>query len=134
MADVFARDYPARPDAVAAARRDTARRAEELGIDRARLADLALAVSEAVTNAVVHAYRSGPPGLVRLRVTREGEDVHVTVSDQGGGMRPRPDSPGLGLGLPLIARLSASLEVSTGERGGTTLCMTFPLGDRTLAA
>jgi serine/threonine-protein kinase RsbW/stage II sporulation protein AB (anti-sigma F factor) len=134
VADVFSRDYPARPEAVAAARRDTARRARELRVDPARLADLALAVSEAVTNVVLHAYRSGPPGLVRLEVSREGEEVHVTVSDQGGGMRPRPDSPGLGLGLPLIARLTASLEVSTGERGGTTLCMTFPLGDRTMAA
>jgi serine/threonine-protein kinase RsbW/stage II sporulation protein AB (anti-sigma F factor) len=49
-------------------------------------------------------------------------------------MRPRPDSPGLGLGLPLIARLSASLEVATAESGGTRLCMSFPLaGDRIAA-
>ena len=134
MADVFVREYPARPDAVACARRDTTSEAERLGVDPARLPDLILAVSEAVTNAVLHAYRAGPPGVVRLEVGRAGDAVRVTVADEGGGMRPRPDSPGLGLGLPLIARVSASLEVSAGERGGTMVRMTFPLRARSVAA
>src|SRR3712207_9020716 len=43
----------------------------------------------------------------------EPEDgcVLVTVSDEGSGMRPRPDSPGLGLGLPLISQMTHSFEV-----------------------
>jgi len=130
----FARDYPARPDAVAAARRDISQHARELGVDPARLPDLTLAVSEAVTNVVLHAYRGGPPGGVHLEVHREAGEVLVVVADDGAGMRPRPDSPGLGFGLPLIARLSASLEVSTGDAGGTRLCMTFPLSGAQVAA
>jgi serine/threonine-protein kinase RsbW/stage II sporulation protein AB (anti-sigma F factor) len=130
----FARAYPARPDAVASARRDATRAARELGVEAERLADLVLAVSEAVTNVVLHAYRQGPPGDVHVDVRREGDGVRVTVTDQGAGMRPRPDSPGLGLGLPLIARLSASLEVATGDAGGTRLCMTFPLAAERVAA
>ncbi len=127
-------DYPARPEAVARARRDVAQAAGELGVDPGRLADLLLAVSEAVTNAVLHAYRDRAPGGVRLELRREGDEVRVTVADEGAGMRPRPDSPGLGLGLPLIARLSASLEVATGETGGTRLCMSFPVAGERVAA
>jgi serine/threonine-protein kinase RsbW/stage II sporulation protein AB (anti-sigma F factor) len=130
----FVRHYPARPEAVAAARREIAEAARGLGVDPATLADLTLAVSEAVTNVVLHAYRQGPQGDVHLEVHREEAEVRITVSDHGAGMRPRPDSPGLGLGLPLIARLSASLEVATAESGGTRLCMSFPLaGDRIAA-
>ncbi len=93
-----------------------------------------LAVSEAVTNAVLHAYRDRPAGEVHVEVHRDAAEVRITVADEGAGMRPRPDSPGLGLGLPLIARLSTSLEVATGDAGGTRLCMTFPLeGDRVAA-
>ncbi len=130
----FVREYPARPAAVAAARRDVTQAAREQGVDPARVADLMLAVSEAVTNVVLHAYREGPPGVVHLEVERAEEGLRVTVADQGAGMRPRPDSPGLGLGLPLIARLTASLEVATGDTGGTRLCMTFPLEGERVAA
>ena len=38
---------------------------------------------------------------------------------------PRPDSPGLGLGLPLIATLTESLELGTGEDDATEVRMTF---------
>jgi serine/threonine-protein kinase RsbW/stage II sporulation protein AB (anti-sigma F factor) len=130
----FVHDYPARPDAVAHARRDVAQVTRQLGVDPQRLADLMLAVSEAVTNAVLHAYRDRPAGEVHVEVHRDAAEVRITVADEGAGMRPRPDSPGLGLGLPLIARLSTSLEVATGDAGGTRLCMTFPLeGDRVAA-
>ena len=83
-----------------------------------------LAVSEAVANVTVHAYRDErPPGadLGRVRVSAriDGDELSVVVSDDGVGMSPRPDSPGLGLGLPLIAQLSDGLEIEqrpTGSR------------------
>jgi len=37
----------------------------------------------------------------------------VTVGDEGHGIVPRPDSPGLGLGLPLIARLTQRCEIES---------------------
>jgi serine/threonine-protein kinase RsbW len=44
------------------------------------------------------------------------------------GMRPRPDSPGLGLGMPLISDLATSLEVADSDGdAGTLLRMTFTL-------
>jgi serine/threonine-protein kinase RsbW len=73
-----------------------------------------LAVSEAVANVTVHAYRdeqrpADAPGRVRVAARIDGGDLWVVVSDDGVGMAPRADSPGLGLGLPLIAQLSDGL-------------------------
>jgi serine/threonine-protein kinase RsbW len=83
-----------------------------------------LAVSEAVANVAVHAYRGeqgsdDAPGRVRVSARIDGDDLRVVVSDDGVGMAPRADSPGLGLGLPLIAELSDGLEIEqrpTGSR------------------
>jgi anti-sigma regulatory factor (Ser/Thr protein kinase) len=83
-----------------------------------------LAVSEAVANATVHAYRDerardAGSGRVRVSARIDGDELWVVVSDDGVGMSPRPDSPGLGLGLPLIAQLSDGLEIEqrpTGSR------------------
>jgi serine/threonine-protein kinase RsbW/stage II sporulation protein AB (anti-sigma F factor) len=51
----------------------------------------------------------------------------VVVSDEGRGILPRPDSPGLGLGLPLIATLASSLELGTNDRDETEVRMVFEL-------
>jgi anti-sigma regulatory factor (Ser/Thr protein kinase) len=40
-------------------------------------------------------------------------------------MTPRPDSPGLGLGLPLLAALTERFEVQSRPGGGTRLCLFF---------
>jgi len=84
-----------------------------------------LAVSEAVSNAVIHAYRSDDPGTVRLRAEAVDGRLVVEVTDEGGGLMPRPDSPGMGLGLPLMAKLTRELEVMHPEQGGTTVRLVF---------
>ncbi len=90
--------------------------------------DLALAVGEACANVVVHAYPPGDVGSLIVEAEVEGDEITVTVSDQGSGMIPRPDSPGLGLGLPLIANLADRLEIGDGPDGvGTCLKMAFGL-------
>jgi serine/threonine-protein kinase RsbW/stage II sporulation protein AB (anti-sigma F factor) len=53
------------------------------------------------------------------------DTVHVVVRDHGRGMTPRPDSPGLGLGLPLMTRLADAVQISTHPEGGTEVRMTF---------
>ena len=53
------------------------------------------------------------------------DELTVIVTDDGRGMRPRPDSPGLGLGLPTIGRLAALVDLRVPEGGGTELSMTF---------
>jgi len=87
-----------------------------------------LAVSEAVTNAVVHAYVGARrPGAVRVAAWLEDDSLLVEVSDDGGGMMPRLDSPGLGIGLPFIADTADTLDIGSSPRGGAQLRMTFAL-------
>jgi anti-sigma regulatory factor (Ser/Thr protein kinase) len=88
---------------------------------------VAITISEAVTNAVVHAYPAGVDGGIRLVATLHPGSLVVEVSDRGRGMTPAADSPGMGIGLGLIARLSDGFEIQDG-RSGTTLTMRFDLG------
>lgn len=116
---------PARAENVAIVRHAVGGLAEALDVDEAVLSDMKLAVTEACTNVVVHAYPDGEGDMV-LSGQTEGRRLTLVVADNGTGMVPRPDSPGLGLGLPLIATLTASLEI--GSKGaGSALRMTFDL-------
>lgn len=126
-AEPFLVEVPAAPASVAEARDAVAEWAEELGASRAEVAALRLCVSEAVTNSIVHAYLDCPPGLVRVSALADGDEVVLSVEDEGCGMRPHPDSPGLGMGLPLMGQMAGSLNiVSVPERArGCCLRMTF---------
>ena len=118
---------PARAENVAVVRHAVGGLGEVLEVDDQTLSDIKLAVTEACTNVVVHAYPDveGPMGL---RASIEGRSLSLVVIDRGRGIVPRPDSPGLGLGLPLIATLAESLELGTGLSEETEVRMTFDLG------
>src|SRR4051812_37894487 len=116
------------PEAVPARRRAGVQFAAGAGAGAAALDGLRLAVSEAVTNVILHAYPDREePGPVELTAALEGAELFVTVRDEGTGMTPRIDSPGLGLGLPLIAQTAHSLEVRPAPSGGTEMRMSFRL-------
>jgi serine/threonine-protein kinase RsbW/stage II sporulation protein AB (anti-sigma F factor) len=96
--------------------------------DRALLSDIALAITEAATNVVLHAYRDrAAPGVLSVRAERTGDHIDLTVLDEGTGLTPRVDSPGLGLGLGLIAQVADAADVRTPETGGTEVVMRFNL-------
>jgi serine/threonine-protein kinase RsbW len=89
---------------------------------------IALAVSEATTNVVMHAYRrEALAGTFSLDLEVHDGSLVIDVRDNGLGMRPRLDSPGLGFGLPLIASLTDGFAVAPGEKGGTCVSMRFAL-------
>jgi anti-sigma regulatory factor (Ser/Thr protein kinase) len=117
---------PARPENVAVARHAIGGFADVLDVADQTLADVKLAVTEACTNVVVHAYPDGE-GPMGLRATVHDDLLRIVVIDEGRGILPRADSPGLGLGLPLIATLAESLELGTGSREETEVRMTFRL-------
>src|SRR3954447_12328225 len=117
---------PARPENVAVARHAIGGFADVLEMPDQTLADVKLAVTEACTNVVVHAYPDGV-GPMGLRATAAEGVLRVVVVDEGRGILPRADSPGLGLGLPLIATLAESLELGTGDNEETEVRMTFRL-------
>src|SRR4051812_40732123 len=94
--------FPAVPACVSGAREVVTAFAGEHAVPEPPLENLRLALSEAVTNAVVHGYRRRPPGTITVVVAVEDGAVIVSVTDDGDGMSPRIDSPGLGLGMPLM--------------------------------
>jgi anti-sigma regulatory factor (Ser/Thr protein kinase) len=87
---------------------------------------IALAVSETVTNAVVHAYGGDSRGQVHVRCHVDGERFIVEVADEGVGIGLSQGSPGIGHGLAMVGALVQRLDVSPGPGGrGTTVTMAF---------
>jgi serine/threonine-protein kinase RsbW len=121
------RSLPADPSAPSAARRAVKDFLRAHGADPGALSDVLLAVSEVVTNCVVHAYRGQPGGTVDLEARRTGDRLVLSVTDDGSGMAPRLDSPGLGLGLPLVGRVAQRVDISAQSGGGTMVSMCFDL-------
>ena len=117
---------PAVPASVGELRHALSSELEALPVPSSLVEDIGLAVSEAATNAVLHAYLGASrPGPLLLSARLMDDTVHVVVRDHGRGMTPRPDSPGLGLGLPLMTRLADAVQISTHPEGGTEVRMTF---------
>jgi serine/threonine-protein kinase RsbW/stage II sporulation protein AB (anti-sigma F factor) len=77
---------------------------------------------------VVHAYGEGE-GPMEIAASVDDTVLRVTVRDEGLGIVPRPDSPGLGLGLPLIATLTESLELGKTPDDRTEVTMVFRLDE-----
>ena len=122
------RTLPAVPEAVPELRRALVDFARRAGASSFVLDQIRLAISEAVTNVVIHAYvGAAEPGPVRVAAHVEDATVSVLVADEGRGMVPRLDSPGLGMGLALIAHAADNLDVHDGDPIGTQLRMTFAL-------
>ena len=121
---------PARAENIAPLRRAVVAYAGSNGASERQREDIALAVSEALSNAVLHAYVGHErPGDVGVDAWIDERALMVVVCDEGVGMLPRPDSPGLGLGLPLIARMTEHLEVASPDTmPGMRLRMTFAIG------
>jgi anti-sigma regulatory factor (Ser/Thr protein kinase) len=110
------------------ARREIAELARRAGVPDHALNAVRLAVSEAVSNAVIHGYRGDGSGEVTLLVEAEDSRLDVRVRDTGCGMSPHADGRGAGLGLPLIAELSDAMDVRPfADTGGTEVHMTFRL-------
>lgn len=84
------------------------------------------AASEALTNVVLHAYGERP-GEIHVTAALTGGQLWVLVADDGRGLDARSGSPGLGLGLGLISRLTDDLVIAKCASGGAELRMGFKL-------
>ena len=122
--------FPAAPQSVADARRAARTAAHSYGVDAVMIDAIALCVSEAMTNAVVHAYRDhAEPGGVEVEAHKPDSFICIYVRDEGSGMEPRTDSPGSGFGLPMIAELASDVSIRSrdSDAPGTELAMRFDL-------
>ena len=124
----LSRSLPAVPASVVQARHDVIEFARRSGAAGERLEDVRLAVSEAVTNVVLHAYDGEEPGSVALTAAVAGEELWVLVADDGHGLQASSRRPGLGMGLALIASVCDLFSVVKRGSGGTELRMRFALG------
>jgi anti-sigma regulatory factor (Ser/Thr protein kinase) len=124
--DPFRIDATALAIEVARIRRAVVDEAEAHGVAPELRADIALALSEACSNVVTHAYPDvATPGPIIVEAYHEEGSFVVIVSDEGVGIAPRTASPGLGLGLALIARLTDRLQIESNGQGGGKLTMAF---------
>jgi serine/threonine-protein kinase RsbW len=120
---------PARAENVAVVRHAIGGLAETLGMDPIAVSDLKTIVTEACTNAAIHAYGDGD-GPLEVEVNPDEDGLTVVVRDHGSGIRPTPDldQQRLRLGLPLIAALSTSFSISGGLGRGTEVVMRMEQG------
>jgi len=125
QADLLRR-VPAQAGELAGMRSAVVGFAEACGFTIAAQAEIALAVSEACTNVVMHAYvDAAAPGSLTIASAHVNGELVVAVRDEGRGMLPRADSPGLGFGLSIIGQLAQRVEISANGAAGTEVRMSF---------
>lgn len=124
----FSRSYPAVRESVTRARRDLEEFVAGHGATPAQMESIRLAVSEAVGNAVRHAYR-GQEGEVQITASAGGQELWVLVADDGCGFQARAQTPGLGWGLALMAHATDDFVLAERAQGGTEARMRFRIGD-----
>ena len=123
---LYERAVLAVPDSVATLRRELGAALAHDGVDETRRYDIALVLTEAAGNAVLHAYPPLSPGLLFVDAGVTGRNLLLRVCDCGQGMTPRMDSPGTGIGLSLIGRLADGLEIAPNRSvGGTRVSAMF---------
>jgi anti-sigma regulatory factor (Ser/Thr protein kinase) len=114
-------DLPSEPSSIKRARDAVAVLAEEVGVP---VGDVKLAVSEAVSNSVTHAFRDGATGTISVRARTQRGKLIVVIADDGTGMRPNVNSPGLGFGISLITKMAGDVRFDSSP-AGLTVSMSF---------
>jgi serine/threonine-protein kinase RsbW len=113
---------PAHARNIAVVRRALEAIAEALALPQRLIEDMRLAVTEACTNVVRHAYdgrEADDESAMRVELLPRERGMMVVVEDRGRGFGASLDSRGPGLGLSLIAALTSWLEITrgAGDRG-----------------
>ena len=120
---VVALSIPARPEYIALCRLALAGLTQVRPFGPEALADLKLALTEACTNSVRHAYEDGREGTVDVRYELNGAAIAVEVADAGPGFLREPSNvdPGEldegGLGIAIIESLMDELVIESSPDG-----------------
>lgn len=118
--------HPATPEVIPALRHAVADYAQSVGVGGTQLDGVRLAVSEAVSNVVLHAYADAR-GTVHVSARVVGDELWILVADEGRGHTASPLRPGLGWGLAFIADAADEFALAERAEGGTEARMIFRL-------
>ena len=122
----MSRTYPALAESIPQARAMIAAFSAEAGATQQQQEEVRLVVSEAVTNAVLHAYPD-TPGEVHVTAAVVSDELWILIADDGRGLCVRGDSPGLGLGLVWMAEFSDGMTLVTRSCGGVEVRVRYML-------
>lgn len=103
------------------------------------VADVKTAVSEAVTNAIIHGYGE-QPGKIRIHCRTKGQEIYIDVCDEGAGiadvkkaMEPlfttRPELERSGMGFAFMEAFMDELSVDSALGKGTRVHMKKVIGE-----
>lgn len=121
----FQLTLPAHADAITCVRHVLEGLEDLWPVTREQLDDIQIATVEACTNVILHAYRDRPAGLLEVHGAMDDGHPTVAVRDHGDGIVPRADSPGLGVGLPLIGALTDDVHMGPAPDGAHEVRMRF---------
>lgn len=101
---------------------------EDIDLQADQADSLSLLITEAVSNAVQHAFPNGNAGTILVSLRRDGETAELLVADDGIGLPPDPDRSDA-LGLNLIRSFAAHLGGTAAIDGhdGTRIRVAFPV-------
>lgn len=129
----FKLEFKSRPENVGFARVAVAAFATQIDFTLSEVEDIKGAVSEAVTNAIIHGYRNNPEGIVTIHGAICGGQLEIVVEDNGVGMENVREAlqPGfstvpdrLGLGFSFLQSFMDTIEVRSQPGRGTRVLMT----------
>jgi serine/threonine-protein kinase RsbW len=128
--NVVSLTIPAKPEYIALGRLALTGVLRTRGVEQEVVADLKLALTEACSNSIRHAYADGREGFVEIRYELENGRLAVEVADDGAGFDPEllaADAKDLdegGLGIAIIRAVTDELEVAK-RTGGDGSCLRF---------
>lgn len=101
------------------------------GLARRRAKDVELAVSEALTNVVAHAYRAPAPhpGSMTVELDQDDRELRVIVSDDGSGPGRPSRGTRLGIGVGIMAAAADRCEIRGEPGAGMQVTLGFALDD-----
>src|SRR3954449_8482219 len=112
--------FPAEVSHVTAARHAVGGYAEDNGVPGSCVRCLKQALTEAVTNAVLHGFAAADCGTVTVNLVIEPATLALRVTDEGRGMDRPPEAPGLGLGMLLMREMADRMTVEAAPTGHGT--------------
>jgi serine/threonine-protein kinase RsbW len=122
-AGIVALTIPARAEFIALCRLALTGLARTRALAPEIVADLKLALTEACSNSVRHAYAEGREGIVEIRYELGDDKIRVEVADDGHGFdpalveRPLEEIDEGGLGIAIIRAVTDELDIAPGPKG-----------------